>query len=355
MKVLGFHADPTGGVGFYRMFEPARVAADSGVDVTITDGVDADILLNEKTGMMTVNEIYTDADVIIIQRPLRQVWTSIIEQAKRQGIATIVEIDDDYDFVHRSNLAYLKEDPTATENPYWLRQAAKAADHVTVSTPALLKYGVPSNRATVLRNCVPESALSLRPKVAHDKPVIGWTGSTQSHPTDLQETRGGVGEVIRKNSTTLGIVGDGEDVRRFLRVHWESPMTVTGWVPLELYYEAMQASMTLGIVPLELSQFNQAKSALKGLEMAALGIPFVASPTREYLRLEAYGLGKTAKTPGDWRRHLQRWLDRPAEAEKLSKEYREIIYNEGMTYESSAHQWVTVWEQAVAYRKRHHG
>lgn len=352
MKVLGFHADENGGVGFYRMREPARVAADSGVDVTITDGVDADISLNEGTGMMKVNEIFTDADLIVIQRPLRQVWTSLIEQAKRQGIATIVEIDDDYDFIHRSNLAYLKEDPASTENPYWLRQAAKAADHVTVSTPALLKYGA---RATVLRNCVPESALSLQTGVQHKKPVIGWTGTTQTHPHDLQETRGGVGDVIRKNSLQLGIVGDGEDVRRFLGLHWESPMSVTGWVPLEDYYTAIQASMSIGIVPLELSQFNQAKSALKGLEMAALGIPFVASPTREYLRLEAYGLGKTAKSPGDWRRHLQRLLDRPEETERISKQYRETIYNESMTYEASAHQWVAVWEQAVDYRKSHHG
>lgn len=351
MKVLGFYADKDSGVSFYRMTEPARVAAGLGVDITMTDGVDADVTI-DKNGMATVHEVMTDADVIIVQRPVRQVWTSLIEQAKRQGIATIVEIDDDYDSVHRLNAAYMPDDKYSPTNPYWVRQAASAADLTIVSTPALTKY---SPRSTVLRNCVPESALSITPNREFHSPVLGWTGVTSTHPTDLQSANGGIARVVRENKLPLGIVGDGEDVLTFLRLPWQTPMTVTGWVHIDDYLQTMADTMNIGVVPLEISAFNQAKSALKGLEMAALGIPFVASPTREYLRLEAYGLGKTAKSPGDWRRHLQRMLDRPAETERISKQYREIIYNEHMLYEQNAHEWVSVWEQAVEYRKRHHG
>lgn len=354
MKVLALTADIGSGVDFYRMSEPARVAADLGVDIKVDDGIDADVTIDPETGFTTVHEVFTDADLIIIQRPVRQAWTSILAAAKRQGIATIVEIDDDYDSIHKLNLAYKDHDPTEMDNPHWVREACKVADRITGSTPALEKYGY-DGRFSVLRNCVPESALSITPNTQYNAPVIGWSGTVQTHPTDLQATKGAVGQVIAKNKLPLGIVGDGEDVLTFLELPWQTPVNTTGWVPREDYLQAMADTMTIGIVPLEISPFNQAKSALKGIEMAALGIPFVASNTREYERLEAYGIGKTAKGPGDWRRHLQRLIDRPAERDKLSKQYRETLYNEGMTYEASAHQWVAVWEQAVEYRKSHHG
>jgi glycosyltransferase involved in cell wall biosynthesis len=111
--------------------------------------------------------------------------------------------------------------------------------------------------------------------------------------------------------------------------------------------------LDIGIVPLEISPFNQAKSALKGLEYAALGIPFIASPTREYERLELYGVGKTAKTPAEWRKHLQRMIDRTSETERIANENRAKIREEH-TYRVNAPQWIEAWEKAIAYRKTHH-
>ena len=58
----------------------------------------------------------------------------------------------------------------------------------------------------------------------------------------------------------------------------------TGMIEQELFH-AQVAQLDTGIVPLQRSRFNEAKSNLKGLEYAALGVPFVASPTAEYERL----------------------------------------------------------------------
>jgi glycosyltransferase involved in cell wall biosynthesis len=61
----------------------------------------------------------------------------------------------------------------------------------------------------------------------------------------------------------------------------------------------------IGLVPLELSTFNEAKSCLKGLEYGACGIPFVASSTGEYVRLVAEApVGLLADTPEEWRHAL---------------------------------------------------
>lgn len=350
MKVLGLAAD-SGGCGFYRMRAPAKEAALLGVDVTIDEGINANAL-KHSDGTVQVNEIHTDADLIIVQRPLDNSMTSLIKQAKRQGIATIVEIDDDFSTVHRDNVAH-DAMIGQTSGHQWVEQAASIADLVTVSTPQLGKYAR-HGRYEVLRNCIPGSIFDTQVQSRDDEtwPRIGWTGTVQTHPYDLQQTKGRLGPILKSNDLPFNVVGDGKLVARNLNLDPKTPVHATGWVDLELYYQYVAGFIDIGIVPLELSAFNQAKSALKGLEYAALGIPFVASPTREYELLEINGIGKVAKSPGDWAKHVQRMIDRPAETERIANEARDRIRAEH-TYSVNAPKWIEAWEKAIDYRKTH--
>lgn len=350
MKVLALAADE-GGCGFYRIREPARVAKELGVDVEVRSEVSVVAAKDWNTGLTKVTEVCEDVDLIISQRPLDNAFTSLLQQARRQGIATIVEVDDDFDHVHRQNIAHKGLHENSYSGPHWLRAAAAEADLVQVSTPALERYA-PHGRSEVIRNCVPESIFDVTPAYERepaDKLKLGWSGTVQTHPVDLQTTRGNIAKLVEDNNLRMHIVGDGTAVLRTLGMPPSSDMTITGWVDLDRYYDAV-ADIDLGFIPLDISPFNQAKSALKGMEMAALGIPFAAAPTREYVRLEAYGVGKVVNTPGDWRKHLQRWIDRPDERLRNAKQYREIIYNE-MTYERNAQRWISAWEKAIAHRK----
>ena len=352
MKILGLAADE-GGCGFYRMRSPALAAQALGVEIEISDGLDA-TALQHPDGTVEVNEINTDADLIIFQRPLDNAMTSAIKQAKRQGIATIVEIDDDFSSVSKANIAYEWMYGKSHTGAAWVEKATAEADHVTVSTPQLAKYAR-HGRYSVLRNCVPDSIFSVeKDPLAPDSAEIriGWSGTVQTHPYDLQETKGQVAKVLLDNDLKFSVVGDGSMVATHLGLPKGHRVLETGWVSLEDYYAYLKTFIDIGIVPLELSQFNQAKSALKGLEFAALGIPFVASPTREYERLEAYGIGKVARTPAEWRKHLQRMIDRPSETEALSREYRDRIEAEH-TYSVNAPQWIEAWEKAIDYRRTH--
>lgn len=351
MKVLGLAAD-TGGCGFYRLRAPAEEASRLGVDITIDDGVDVEAKKDPHTGLVEVSEVKTDADLIIFQRPLDHSMTSVLRQAKRQGIATIVEIDDDFSTVHKYNVAHEVMHGKMTGHQ-WVATAASEADLVTVSTPQLTKYAR-HGRHAILRNNVPVSIFDT-PRLASEEglwPRIGWTGSVQTHPNDLQETKGRLKSLLLDNNLPFHVIGDGENVARNLNLSTETSVYSTGWVKMDLFYQHMAAFVDIGIVPLEISPFNQAKSALKGLEFAALGIPFVASPTREYERLAAYGIGKIAKSPGEWQKHLQRMIDRPAETERIGKEYRDRIEAEH-TYRVAAPQWIEAWEKAIDYRKTH--
>lgn len=349
MKVLALAAD-NGGCGFYRMRAPAAEAAKLGVDVTVADGFEAEAV-RHPNGMTDVLEIKEDVDVMIFQRPLDNAMTSAIKQAKKQGITTIVELDDDFSMVHQNNVARGAMDGEASGHK-WVETAASLADHVIVSTPQLLKYAR-HGRASVLRNCVPDSIFDTSiAKSDQEWPRIGWTGTVQTHPMDLQQTKGAVGTILRDNKLPFNVIGDGQQVHRFLNLDKDTEVYSTGWVDLALYYENVYRFLDIGIVPLEMSPFNEAKSALKGLEYAALGIPFVASPTREYIRMEAHGIGKTAKTPGEWRKHLQRMIDRPSETERIANEARDRIRAEH-TYSVTAPTWIEAWETAIDYRKTH--
>ena len=347
MKVLALAADD-GGCGFYRLRAPAEEVRKLGVDVTVETGFNAQALRYDN-GMVEVQEIHTDADLMIFQRPLDNAMTSAIKQAHRQGIATIVEIDDDFSTVHENNVAHAAMHGQASGHQ-WVQKAAELADLVTVSTPQLAKYAR-HGRYSVLRNCVPESIFEVSATKADAKwPRLGWTGTVQTHPNDLQETKGRLADVLKRNDLPFNVIGDGKQVSSLLRLHKETPVYATGWVPLDAYYEHIQSFIDIGIVPLEISPFNQAKSALKGLEYAALGIPFVASPTREYTRLEAYGIGKVANSPGEWAKHIQRMIDRPAETERIANEARDRIEAEH-TYSVNAPKWIEAWEKAIDYRK----
>jgi glycosyltransferase involved in cell wall biosynthesis len=349
MKVLGLAAD-SGGCGFYRLRAPAEEAAKLGVDVTVEDGLDVTAYTNSD-GLVEVREIKEDVDLIILQRPLDNSMTAVIKQAKRQGIATMVEIDDDFSTVHTRNVAHGAMVGKTAGNQ-WVELATSLADHVSISTPQLAKYAR-HGRYSVLRNCVPDSIFDT-PKQKSDQawPRVGWTGTVQTHPTDLQETKGRVAEVLKTNGLPFNVVGDGSQVATNLRLDRATEVFATGWVELDMYYQYLYSFIDVGIVPLELSPFNQAKSTLKGLEYAALGIPFVASATREYERLEAYGIGKTAKNPGEWKKHLQRMIDRPAETERIANESRDRIKAEHV-YSVNAPQWIEAWEKAIHYRKTH--
>lgn len=348
MKVLALAADE-GGCGFYRVRAPSDEVRKLGVDVEVSDGVDASASM-DKDGMVTVHEVRTDADLIVFQRPLDNSMTAVMLQAQRQGIATIVEIDDDFSSVHTGNIAHQHMHGKKSTGAQWVEKAASLADHVTVSTPQLTKYAR-HGRSSILRNCVPDSIFQTKSKASTpDAPRIGWTGSVQTHPTDLQATKGAIRDVLRANNLAFYVVGDGEYVATNLSLDKHTPVYNTGWVDLDLYYESMKSFIDIGIVPLELSPFNEAKSSLKGMEYAALGIPFVASPTREYQRLEAYGIGKTAKTPSEWRKHVQRIMDRTSETERLVVEARGRMEADH-TYSVNAPKWLEAWEKAIDYRK----
>jgi len=368
------------GCGLYRMVEPARVLAEQGADVECT---------RELT--FTVAHAGSDArlvgdpgtDVVVMQRPLHRWKADLVRVLQDAGVTVVVEIDDDFGSIPEGNPAWLdahrewmtvgqweglgRPGPVEAEaerqdgsrwvkvlgtlapvSDLWLRRACKAADLVTCTTPALAERYAPHGRVAVLPNLVPERYLSIEAP-PHDGTVVGWGGSVATHVGDLEVTGGGVARAVAESGARFHVIGTGVRVRRSLGLT-EAP-TSTGWVELDEWPAAL-AALDVGIVPLAPNRFNEAKSSLKMLEMAAVGVPAVVSPTPDNLRLgyrEGFVTTRYASDARSWFEQTAALLSDPEELAHAAGVAREAAAR--CTYEAHAGRWWDAWTQALANRR----
>lgn len=287
--------------------------------------------------------IAPDADVVVLQRPFTDVLADSVPMLQAQGVKVVVEIDDDFEAISPRNISWSSVHPKYSPRRNWdhLRRACDAADLVVVSTPALAETYGKHGRVTVVPNFVPESYQWI-PRPWHEEVRVGWSGSIETHPDDLQECGQGVANAIRATRSQFYVVGTGKGVKRALGLN-SQPMSC-GWQPISIY-PAMLAEIDVGIVPLKLDRFNEAKSWLKGLEMAAVGTPFVASPTGAYLELLTRGAGLVAHKPRDWEALVARLVRNAGEREELAGMGREVAAS--LTVEANCDRFWDAWSSVV--------
>lgn len=303
-----------------RLEYPARALQAQGADVKIRHAA--------KGGT------FPDADVIVVNRPVRELQARLVLALVDSGHRVVVDMDDDLDDLSPDHSMFGLD-------TFWLHGACRVASAVTVSTPGLLDiYGY--GHGVVVRNRIPESMLTVGPK-PHVKPFVGWYGTVGSHPNDLQQCGLGVKAAMFATGAEFIYTGPQVEIPRLrdaLLLHHEV-IQATGWYHDRALFAKAVASATVGIVPLENTMFNWCKSWLKGLEFAACGVPFVASPTEEYLRLSGMGAGVTATTTLHWKRWLTSILRNPDLHEELVVKGREVASN--LTYEKGAGEYWDAW------------
>lgn len=299
---------------FYRLTEPARV-----------------------TGTQVVERLPAvgDADTVVLNRPLDPGVAEQIRLWRREGRRVVVDLDDCFDTVsvnHAIHGAYTTEH---------LHAACRAASVVTCSTPAIAeRYGY--GHGEVLRNRVPYAQTqTVAARRREPIPWVGWYGSLASHPDDPAAAGAGVGAALNSTPARFAFIGPERDNVPLTQC-FELDRDVIG-----LGYTSMNAlprlvaEFDVGIVPLDLSPFNEAKSWLKGLEMAAVGVPVIASPTREYLLAAEQGGCRIAKSHAEWHGLLTLLLaDESARADQAASGRAWALAN---TYERYADDWRSVW------------
>jgi glycosyltransferase involved in cell wall biosynthesis len=327
------------GCGHYRALWPGQAA----------DSDDVRVEFIERLGM-TIDEAghVTDmdkprCDVFVMCRPLRRLNYESIAVMQRKGIAVVVDIDDDFEALDPRHIAFKRSQPkyNRESNRVWLRKACAAADLVTCTTPALAERYGSHGRSAVLPNFIPRRMLGALSEQPRDGRTVGWPGHVGTHPRDLLATRGGVGQACREAGARFVNVGSGAEVVEQLGLG-DVEYEPRGYAEFADYPHAI-ANFDVGIVPLDDTKFNAAKSALKGLELAAVGVPFVASPTDDYRRINEHGIGLLADWKAKkWRRAV---LDLLANRDEYAEQFRAGVVDQHLL-EDNAWRWIEAWDDA---------
>lgn len=352
MKIKVYPADVTG-CGFFRLLWPVEYLRQSGLDPDVQIEVrppdNRDLKLRMEGERVAQVLDVEPGSVYVFQRLTHSWMAQAVPLLREAGAAVVVDVDDDLGSIHPRNPAYDAMHPRHAgswdsvkremrrHSWHHLRDACRDATLVTVSTPALLKRYAAHGRGHVLYNHLPEHYYGVPHQ---DSDVIGWPAALQSHPDDPSAVGGAVARLVA-DSAAFRIAGDptGTGAAFGLR---EDPSGRSG-VGLE-GWPGLVAELGIGIAPLADTRFNACKSWLKPLEMSALGVPWVASPRAEYVRLHQRGAGVLADTPRRWYRELERLRRDPGLRTERADAGRAVA--EGLRLRDNAWRWLEAWCRA---------
>lgn len=280
-----------------------------------------------RLGVASWDSSTVTCDIIFMQRHMESSVFEKVRNAVDSGQIIVNDVDDWYWNLHPDNQASRAVDPSrnASSNINHYLETIKVSTAVTVSTPFLAeKLQALGISTTQIQNGV-EVSMFASHRHNRTAPVIGWAGSTAHRSGDLEILKEFSGKLPAQYWHHLGHNNASPIFHEEIGVPQERVST-TPMLPPWDYARAF--SFDVGLVPLSDHEFNRAKSWIKGLEYTAAGIPFIASPSEEYLRLkEEYGIGRIAETPEEWVEHIKSMSDakrREQEAEHALK----IVSNE---------------------------
>jgi len=315
MKVFGLHDES--GCGFYRIRLPLGELGKNGHEVRFKSGWS-----EEARGYpIIVGQRMDKHDALPIWRRLKL------------GSRLVYEIDDDVFNVEEVNWmahrVYSKPIPQDA-----VIHAAQVADLVTVTTEPLAEVMRKHNpNVAVLPNHVPSELLDIqRPK--RDRLTVGWAGGA-SHGLDMALIAAQLRRFLQRHPhVDLHLIGTdyGDTIRHKARfTKWDD----------DVYGYYRNIDFDIGLAPLTGSVFNRSKSAIRCLELAALGIPVIASDVEPYRDFVIDGVtGYLARHEHEWFKRLRELANDEAMRSSMGSKAREAARN--WTIDNG----YRLWEQA---------
>ena len=206
MKVRLQPADH-GGCGCYRLRWPAAALKAHGCDIDVHDNW-TDVWRPVAVGNLV--QVHIEADVVVLQRPMHASLLEMVKALQRDGIAVVVELDDDFHSLPKGHPARRGTAAMHDErsNRMHLRKLCALADMVTCTTPAIAERYAPHGRFRVVPNFVPASYLDVTRTRDVGLPLrVGWTGSTETHIDDLRVCGDGVATALADTGAVFHAVG----------------------------------------------------------------------------------------------------------------------------------------------------
>lgn len=320
------------------MIWPAMELQKQGHDVTVTMPASRDILVHLDHSGEVVSAKMPDTDVAVFQRITHRLMAKAIPFLQKQGVRIVVDVDDDLTSIHPSNPAWMalhpRNEPTTRHSWHYLQEVCKIADLVTVSAEGLIPVYGKHGRVRVVPNYLAEPYYEVSHQPLYP---LGWPASVHSHPNDPES----MGSALNRLGSYLYCFGERADTARAFGVQ-ESKILQLPAVQNVYDWPAAISQFGLGIAPLADTQFNVSKSWLKPLELSAVGVPWVGSPSREYSRLHALGCGELAKDHKEWYRKVKALLEDEPRRKELSEAGRAVA--ETLRLRDHAWEWLDAWD-----------
>lgn len=359
MKVVVYPADRFG-CGHHRLIWPAELLRASGHDVTVVsqESRHLEFVLDQDNVIRDVR-IDPSVDVVVFQRVTHRYLAQAVSVIRRKGIAVVIDVDDDLSTIHPANPAWKMLHP---ENGWQFGMPAAVSDHawrnleiacrdatlVTCTTPALVERYGGHGRVAVLPNYLADHYFGIEHT---DSAVIGWPASLESHPNDPDALGSAVARMVRDEGARFHVTSTSRNVGRAFGLQSDDEVDrMRIVIDLLDWPHVLAERIGIGIAPLADTKFNAAKSWLKPLELAAVGVPWVASPRAEYKRLHELGCGLLADRPDKWFKILRALHRSESFRTEQSEAGRAVA--EQLRLRDHAWKWWEAWDRALGLQRR---
>jgi glycosyltransferase involved in cell wall biosynthesis len=361
MKIT-FAVPYNSGCAWWRCRQPAHMIEKLGI---------AEVKIFETdTQIEDIEDMFGWGDVIVQQSSMGLNAVATISKLKDMGKAVVSDYDDLSFAISPFNPAYktlglneVKIKHAGKEEFLWqdgkgkfsikenyfryksLQDLLKMHDVVTVTTKFIKdKYSEFNSNIIVLPNSIDFDLFKPFPKKDNKKIRIGWTAS-DSHYAEIWMVKRIMRRVFEKygDSITFVLLGNIVEMgQEFKGKNYERH----DFISLDIYpMKKASLQLDIGICPLDIIEFNRAKSQLKWSEYSSLRIPSVCSKLEPYDCVEDGITGLVAKDEDEFFEKICMLVDNS----KLRKEIADNAYDknyEDYNLEKNAILWVEAYEQA---------
>jgi glycosyltransferase involved in cell wall biosynthesis len=269
-------------------------------------------------------------DIVVLKLVMLESVIKKIPQAQALGQKVVIDVDDFHEGLSPTNKAFHSTDPknNSRNNRDHYFKGMELADALITSTPFLYSFyksKYPNKPIYLIRNAVDLQFFNKRKDVSGFYPTVGWVGATSWRSQDLETLNSFLNNYLIKNNMRFHHSGQitnelptaAEQLKISKNIYSAQKPT-----PILDYGAQMFKKIDIGIVPLNVIDFNKAKSFIKGLEYSASGIPFIAQNIDEYKFLyEEFDIGKVASNEDEWIFYLDYFKNEKNRKKEVEKNY----------------------------------